>query len=593
MDATCTETVAKKWKIRRNPDALSMAARYVSPMAGAFRSCHALYRINYNRMARNSPVNPPRLAAKRSPHELVRNINTRDIAAKYRKCRGYLLGGPIAPRFSDKGSLKSPRGCIHTYIRSVRAAQQRHGSKVERKESRVRKEQSRSRSATEERTAVNGVLPTPSDIRSSNLSRLTEISSMELYGRISFSSLLCLLVSVLAASLASSVPVGINYGQIADNLPSPEAVIPLLNSIGVCKVKLYDADPRVLQAFAGTGVEFVVCLANECLSRVRDPSRSMAWIKSNILPYIPATKITTITVGNEILTSNDRGMVDDLLPAMQSMQAALQTLGLSKQISITTAHSLAVLETSYPPSAGAFRPDLVPYISPILSFHAKTGSQFLINAYPYFAYKANPKQVPLDFVLFQPNKGVVDPLSNLKYDNMLFAQIDAVYSAVTKLGYGRVRVQISETGWPSKGDKDEAGATVDNARKYNGNLMKVMTEAKGTPMRPKDELDVYVFALFNENLKPGPTSERNYGLFKPDGTPAYQLAVGSVNNTSVGGGSSGGNGDNGTSSGGAITPSPDGSTTGYFTISSAKGMSQQIGGLIKINGTPKEVIIFL
>lgn len=180
----------------------------------------------------------------------------------------------------------------------------------------------------------------------------------------------------------------------------------------------------------------------------------------------------------------------------------------------------------------------------------------------------------LDFVLFQSNSGIVDSASNLKYENMLFAQIDAVYSALAAVGHGKLAVQISETGWPSKGDEDEAGATPENAKKYNGNLMKVLMTKKGTPMRPSGGLDVYVFALFNENLKPGPTSERNYGLFKPDGTPAYQLGIGYVNGSGSGSGvSGGGGGGSGSSGGDAITPPPDGSSSGFLTISSAPVIS--------------------
>lgn len=58
-------------------------------------------------------------------------------------------------------------------------------------------------------------------------------------------------------------------------------------------------------------------------------------------------------------------------------------------------------------------------------------------------------------------------------------------------------------------------------------------------MRPDHSFNLYVFALFNENLKPGPTSERYYGLFNPDGTAVYSLDIpakdGGSNTTGSGG----------------------------------------------------------
>ncbi|GMH09605.1 hypothetical protein Nepgr_011446 [Nepenthes gracilis] len=379
---------------------------------------------------------------------------------------------------------------------------------------------------------------------------------------------LLLAVSVLPAMVVS---IGINYGQIANNLPLPENVVPLVRSIGATRVKLYDADPRVLKAFANTGVQFIVGLGNEYLAKMRVAKQAQDWVTTNVQAFLPATNITCIAIGNEVLTFNDTSLSGDLLPAMQSVHSALVTLGLDKQVTVTTAHSLAILETSYPPSAGAFRQDLADYLAQILDFHVKTGSPFLINAYPYFAYKSNPKQVPLDFVLFQPNKGVVDPGSNLRYDNMLFAQIDAVYSALASLGYKKLPVQISETGWPSKGDRDEAGATLENAKKYNGNLMRLIAQKNGTPMRPNSELNIYVFALFNENMKPGPTSERNFGLFKPDGTPAYQLGLAGIQTI--------GNTSTGLSSGSSRSSGspPASSSTGYVSISYATERYSSVG----------------
>ncbi|XP_068308526.1 glucan endo-1,3-beta-glucosidase 11-like isoform X2 [Pyrus communis] len=372
---------------------------------------------------------------------------------------------------------------------------------------------------------------------------------------------------------------GINYGQIANNLPSPDDVVPLVKSIGISKIKLYDADPKVLKAFANTGVEFIVGLPNEYLSKVQAPAQAQSWVKSNVQAHLPATNITSIFVGNEVLTLNDTSLSNNLLPAMQSVHSALVGLGLDKQVAVTTAHSLSILETSFPPSAGAFRRDLTSCITPILNFHAKTGSPFLINAYPYFAYKSNPKQVPLDYVLFQPNSGSVDPATNLHYDNMLIAQIDAVYSALGSLGFKKLPVHISETGWPSKGDEDEAGATPENAKKYNGNLIKLIYQKKGTPLRPGSDLNIYVFALFNENMKPGPSSERNFGLFKPDGSPAYSIGL-AAGNISFGNSSS-------SSGQGQVNPISNGrspsdfSGTPYLSISSAPATERWdvIGGI--------------
>lgn len=346
-----------------------------------------------------------------------------------------------------------------------------------------------------------------------------------------------LFTSLLITTQVHSI--GINYGQIANNLPTPNKVVPLLHKIEAKRVKLYDADSNVLNAFSNSGIEFIIGVRNEDLSSLKHPETALSWVISNVQSYLPGTKITTITVGNEILTLNDTVLSDDLLPAMESVHHALVKLSLEKQVTVTTAHSLATLQVSYPPSAGAFRSDLVKFIDPILEFHSRTGSCFFINAYPYFAYKSDPKRIQIEFVLFQPNKGINDPSTGLFYDNMLFAQIDAVYAALSTLGYKNVSVQISETGWPSKGDADEIGATAENARRYNGNLMKLMKQNKGTPMRPNWDLNIYVFALFNENLKPGPTSERNYGLFNPDGRPAYDLGISNSTAATTGGGGNG------------------------------------------------------
>lgn len=320
--------------------------------------------------------------------------------------------------------------------------------------------------------------------------------------------------------------VGINYGQVADNLPEPGKVVKILSSLGISKVRIYDTNPKILTAFANSEIELIITVPDDMVGRLTDSDQAVEWVTANVKPFYPSTRISGIAVGNEVYTTDDDALKTNLVQAMVSIHKALVQLNLNtSSIHVSTANSLAVLQDSYPPSSGSFKPELVNVISPFLRFLAATGAPFWINAYPYFTYKDSHNLVPLDYVLFNPNVGMDDPFTKLHYDNMLYAQVDAVVFALARMGFGGVDVRVAETGWPSKGDSDEFGATAENARDYNKNLVVRQIAGEGTPLRPDRRLEVYLFALFNEDLKPGPTSERNYGLYKPDGTMSYNVGL--------------------------------------------------------------------
>ena len=221
------------------------------------------------------------------------------------------------------------------------------------------------------------------------------------------------------------------------------------------------------------------------------------------------------------------------MPAIINIHKALFQLGLDRYIQVSSPSSLAVLAESYPPSAGSFKPEVTSVMQQFLRFLEATRSPFWINAYPYFAYKDNPNTVPIDYVLFNRNIGMTDPNTGLHYDNMMYAQVDAAAFAAAKLGYRNIEVRVAETGWPSKGDVGEIGASPLNAATYIRNLMMRQFAGEGTPARRSSRLEVYIFALFNEDMKPGPISEKNYGIFQPDGSLAYDLGFSTMSTTST------------------------------------------------------------
>ncbi|KAH6820804.1 O-Glycosyl hydrolases family 17 protein [Perilla frutescens var. hirtella] len=341
-----------------------------------------------------------------------------------------------------------------------------------------------------------------------------------------YSVLLSLLIFSFTPLSQSESFLGVNYGQVADNLPPPEATAKLLQSSAIEKVRLYGSDPAVIKAFAGTGIGLMIGASNSDIpGMASDPTFAKNWIDANVVPFYPASKIIVINVGNEVMSYNDRNLMSQLLPAMQNLQSALDSAGLAGTIKVSTVHSMAVLRQSDPPSSGSFDPSIGDLLKGLLSFNTATGSPFAINPYPYFAYRSDPRPETLAFCVFQPNSGRVDTGSKIKYTNMFDAQVDAIRSALDGMGFKGVEIVIAETGWPYKGDSDEVGPSIENAKAYNQNLIAHLRSMVGTPLMPGKSVDTYLFAMYDEDQKPGPTSERSFGLFKPDLTMTYNVGL--------------------------------------------------------------------
>ncbi|XP_065017761.1 glucan endo-1,3-beta-glucosidase-like [Musa acuminata AAA Group] len=322
---------------------------------------------------------------------------------------------------------------------------------------------------------------------------------------------IALLISVLAVP-TSVHGIGVNYGLVADNLPQPSAVVELYKSNNISSMRIFNPNHDVLEALRGSNIPLIVGVEHKDLqSLASDISAATNWVQTNIVAYSPDVSFSHIAVGNEIIPGE---LAQYVLPAMQNIQTALASAGLT--IHVSTSIALSVLGSSYPPSAGAFTPEAQTYMEPILSFLATSGSPLLVNVYPYFSYKDNPDQIALSYALFTSQDVVVID-GPYGYKNLFDAMLDATYAAMEKVGGADVAVVVSESGWPSDGG---FAANISNAQTYNQNLINHVGE--GTPRRPTP-IEAYIFAIFNENQKEEGT-ERNFGLFYPDTNPVYPIS---------------------------------------------------------------------
>ncbi|KAF8391535.1 hypothetical protein HHK36_023840 [Tetracentron sinense] len=322
--------------------------------------------------------------------------------------------------------------------------------------------------------------------------------------------------------------VGVNIGTDVSNLLSPADLVSFLQLQKITHIRLYDADSDILRALAKSQIRVIVGVPNNQLLAIGSSNAtSAAWIDRNVVAYYPDTLIAGIAVGDEVLTTIPSS-APLLLPAIESLYNALVASNLHTQIKISTPHAASIVLDPFPPSQAFFNQSLTPILLPLIQFLSKTSSPLMMNLYPYYVFMQNKGVVPLDNSLFKPltpSKEMVDPNTLLHYTNVLDAMIDAVYFSIKNLNITDVVVLVTESGWPSKGDSKEPYATIDNADTYHSNLIKHVFDRSGTPLHPEYTSSIYIYELFNEDLRSSPVSEANWGLFYGNSTPVYLLHV--------------------------------------------------------------------
>jgi exo-beta-1,3-glucanase (GH17 family) len=307
----------------------------------------------------------------------------------------------------------------------------------------------------------------------------------------------------------------VNYGMLGDNLPSADQVVTLMNDNNIGKMRIFAANGDALKAFANSGIDVIVGVENSRLQEISSSQDAAnGWVNDNIRPF---PNIKYIAVGNEVLPSTQD--VPYLFSAMTNIQTAIQNANLQNNIKVSTTHAMSVIGNGFPPSQGTFRDDVMTTMSSILKFLSDNGAPFMANVYPYFSYIGDRNDISLDYALFKSTSAVVQDVGR-SYSNLFDAMVDTLLSAMEALGYPNVPIVITESGWPSAGADV---ATVENAQAYNNNLIQHVLSNAGTPKRPGTSIETYIFAIFNEDKKTGDETERHFGLFNPDQSPAYSV----------------------------------------------------------------------
>ncbi|KAL6880606.1 hypothetical protein ACP4OV_012171 [Aristida adscensionis] len=330
-----------------------------------------------------------------------------------------------------------------------------------------------------------------------------------------------------AAAVPGAAALGMNWGTQASHPLPPKVVVQLLKDNGINKVKLFDSDFAAMTALAGSGIEVMVAIPNNLLAGLADDAGAARdWVKRNVKRYDfdGGVTIKYVAVGNEpFLQAYNNSFVNVTFPALQNIQNALNDAGVGDRIKATVPLNADVYNSppkNPVPSAGRFRTDIADLMTDIVKFLAKNGAPFTVNIYPFLSLYLNDN-FPLDYAFFDGGATPVND-NGVSYTNVFDANFDTLVAALKAVGHGDMPVIVGEVGWPTDGDKH---AKASYAQRFYAGLLKRLAAKAGTPARPGQYIEVYLFGLVDEDAKsiaPG-SFERHWGMLRYDGQPKFAV----------------------------------------------------------------------
>ncbi|KAK9279811.1 hypothetical protein L1049_013493 [Liquidambar formosana] len=342
---------------------------------------------------------------------------------------------------------------------------------------------------------------------------------------------LILLLFAISTSASRVLAIGVNWGTTASHPLPPPQVVELLKSNNITKVKLFDADPLVLQALSGSNIAVTVGISNSMLRSLNSSKKvAESWVHDNVTRYFSnggtGVRIEYIAVGDEpFLQSYGEQFHPFVIGAASNIQIALIRAKLENKVKVVVPCSFDTFQSeSGLPSRGHFRPDLNKTMIELLTFLSKHQSPFFVNISPFLSLHQK-KNISLNFSLF---KAAAHPRndSHKTYKNSFDVSYDTLVTALTTAGFPQMDIVIGQIGWPTDG---VANATSSIAETFMRGLMDHLHGKLGTPLRPRDPpIETYIFSLLDEDERSIATGnfERHWGVFTFDGQAKYRVDFG-------------------------------------------------------------------